>query len=850
MKFFRVVAHDDDPPVEVVASGLQGRFDSFRSLLESNNRVLGAISDLEEKVHGEFRFDLSYIHASLGEICAGVAEIIEALVRLGGDKYEVLRDRFTRINTKLESILIGAQPLEEDEFTMPFDDVSLDLASSVGVKAAQLGEMRTRLKLPVPDGFVITAWAYTHFVDANNLQSRISQRIETVDARRLEDLVAVSDDIQQFVCSSPVPENLADAIRGSFFMLAQRTRATRFALRSSAIGEDSSFSFAGQYATFLNLRGNELVDKYREVLASKFTPKAIYYLMSHSLREADLAMSVACQCMVDARASGVAYSRDPVDPGSETVVVHAVYGLGQALVDGSVDPQVFKAARGDGRIIESYLPVQQHRLVMGSESGTACEPIPDEDQRLPAISDDVVRCLTEAAILLENNAGMPQDIEWAVDQAGDLVFLQSRSLTVLQPSKEENELDISGLSILAVGGTTVCPGAGAGPIHHVRRFSELAKVPEGCVLVAPRPVPGLVAVIDRVVALVTEVGGVASHMATLAREYRVPTVMGLEASADLPQGIEVTVDATKTTVYAGRHPELVDARRPRYEAFHDADIYGLLREVLTHVSPLNLLHPSDENFLASNCVTFHDITRFAHQMAMEEMFTRAAESKGGHGGGLQLKSRIPLQVSLVYLDRDRKEIRGRWVRDDNIGSDPMTSFWKGVASEGWPKPPPVNLRGFMSVISTHFGGGPPSGFSESSFAILSREYMNLSLRLGYHFTTIESMCTDDQSQNYIRIEYKHGGASIDRRVRRIRLITDILSAAGFDNLSRGDFLDSRIAYLDRTRVLDLLGILGRLSIMTKQLDMALSSDAITDWYTRDFMTKLGIEPLESGHRHD
>jgi pyruvate,water dikinase len=449
--------------------------------------------------------------------------------------------------------------------------------------------------------------------------------------------------------------------------------------------------------------------------------------------------------------------------------------------------------------------------------------------------------LTEFAVLLEENAGLPQDIEWAVDRDGQLLLLQSRPLTVLEPSVDTVDVDVSGFEVLAEGGTTVCPGAGAGPVHHVRKVSELAAVPEGCVLVAPRPVPGLVAVIDRVVALVTEIGGVASHLATLAREYRVPAVMGLQESAALPQGAEVTLDATQAIVYAGRHPELVDARRPSYEVFHETDIYGLLRKVLDLVSPLNLLHPEDDNFQAANCRTLHDITRFAHQMAMEEMFTRAAETKSGPGSGLQLRSSIPLQVNLVYLGGEPRTVRGRWVREEDIGSEPMAAFWEGVTTEGWPKPPPVNLRGFMSVLSSRFGGGPPTGFSENSFAILSPEYMNLSLRLGYHFTTIEAMCTDDQSKNYIRIQYKHGGASIDRRVRRIRLITNILSSAGFDNLSRGDFLDSRIAYLDRPRSLALIKLLGRISIMTKQLDMALSSDAITEWYTRDFMKKLGLE---------
>lgn len=123
--------------------------------------------------------------------------------------------------------------------------------------------------------------------------------------------------------------------------------------------------------------------------------------------------------------------------------------------------------------------------------------------------------------------------------------------------------------------------------------------------------------------------------------------------------------------------------------------------------------------------------------------------------------------------------------------------------------------------------------------------MMLSLRMGYHFTTVESMCTSDLSKNYIRMQYKAGGASIDRRMRRIKLIMDILSKIGFGNSSKGDFLDTVIAYETHDNILAKLYILGRLNMMVKQLDMALSSDAITKWYYQELMKKLGLN-LDNG----
>ncbi len=184
----------------------------------------------------------------------------------------------------------------------------------------------------------------------------------------------------------------------------------------------------------------------------------------------------------------------------------------------------------------------------------------------------------------------------------------------------------------------------------------------------------------------------------------------------------------------------------------------------------------------------------------------------------------------------------RKVAVDDLRSAPLKAFWKGVEEEGWPAHArPVNLSGFVSVVTTQMGTGSRQDFAEASFALLSAQYMLLSLHLGYHFTTFESMLTPEPSKNYIRMQFKGGGASADRRTRRIRLMMDLLSRMGFEHASRGDFLDTSFSYADEAAIADRLRLLGRLTMLTKQLDMALSNDNITDWYTEDFARKLGLE---------
>jgi len=830
---------------EEALAALREKFSRFRALLDRNNEVLKLVADMEEKAGGDYLFDINYIRSALAKLEEGVGEIVEHLIALGGDRYAVLRDRFRAIEAEIHTLLDGGRPVREDSFTIPFELLGSERAWSVGSKSAQLGEMLSKLRVPVPPGFAVSAWAYKHFLDANDLQRRISERISRLDITRYEDLADASEQIRAMVSSSPVPDDLAQAVRESHARLRQGGAGERVALRSSAIGEDTLLSFAGQYATFLNVRAEEIVERYRDVLAGKFTPKAIYYLLSHALSESDLAMGVACMAMVDARASGVVYTRDPVRPEDECLVISSIYGLGPYLVDGTLTPDVFKVSRRTLEIEEARLARKPRRLAPRPDGGTFEEPVPEHEQNLPAVQEEHLATLARYALRIEEHYGTAQDIEWALDQQGRIWILQARPLRLLERQEEIEMPDMSCCEVLISGGATVCPGAGEGPVFHAVSARDLSGVPAGAVLVAPSPFPGLVTAMDKISALVTEAGSTASHMATLAREYRVPTIVGASGACSLPRGAVVTVDADERRVYAGSHPELVRSRRKGDVSLGDMAVIRLLGQVLGRVSPLNLVNPADRWFLPERCATLHDITRFAHQKAMEEMFFGGTNLAHKERLSARLKSEIPLDVLVIHLDRDLGAggRRQRVLSEAEIDSIPLKALWEGIRQEGWPsRQRPANFKGFMTVMTRDMSSGSRGEFAENSFAIVSKEYMILSLRMGYHFTTIEAMCTEEASKNYIRMQFKGGGASLDRRMRRIKLVTDILSLAGFEHLGKGDFLDTRVSYLDAARIAERLRLLGRLTMMTKQLDMALSSDAVAQWYTEDFMRRLGLGP--------
>ena len=843
MKWLKTLFTTDPDKEDEVILAIQEKFKCFHALLEANYQALKHISDLEEKSQGDYLFDMNYIADSLNQIRNGVGKIIHNMIELGGEPYLPLKEKFHHIDLQIEKFLPGKRLIEEDEYTIPLSQLNRERSFSVGSKNAQMGEMKSKIGLPVPEGFAVTAWAYKRFIDANNLQEQISEKLKSVNIKEYNDLVKVSDDIRRLVDSSPVPDDLAQAIRHSYDQLLKLVPHGKVALRSSAIGEDTQFSFAGQYASFLNVQGDEVVPQYRQVIASKFTPKAIYYFLSHELSESELAMSVGCVSMVDAAASGVVYSRDPVNPQNECILVNAIFGLGKYLVDGTLSPDVFMVSRDNGEIVESHISNKPIRLVMNEEGGTIRENVPPDKMNKPAVPEKILKRLAEYAVKLEEHYSTPQDIEWAVDRNGKLFFLQTRPLRVIEAKTSDVKLDVSNYKILIdKGATVVCPGAGGGPVFQAKSPADLPQVPQGAVLVANNPFPGIITVMDKISALVTAVGGVASHMATIAREYRIPTIAGVKGAEKLVDGTEVTVDATEGAVYQGIINELIEARKPEFELFQDTDMFTLLENILQHISPLNLKHPAEPNFIIENCQTFHDITRFCHQRSMEEMFAGAKSLAGKEKMTCKLKSSIPLQVNIIYLDQPPSALKGkRIISEDQIASQPMQAFWGGILQQGWPKVlPSTNLKGFMTVMATNMTTGARMEFSENSYAILSKEYMIVSLRMGYHFTTVEAMCSDEPSKNYIRMQFKAGGASVDRRVRRIKLIMDILSAMGYEHHTTGDFLDTMLTYEDKERIKHKLHQLGRIAMLTKQLDMALANDSITQWYTKDFLKKLGL----------
>ncbi|MBI5582231.1 MAG: hypothetical protein HY892_00255 [Deltaproteobacteria bacterium] len=823
---------------------LRRKYETFQQLLADNQAVLEIVTDLEEKYNGDYLFDMQYLRVSVKALADRVFSLINGLNSLADDRYGSLYPVYDRINGELLELLAKKRKIPPDPPVLPLQDITLEKEESVGGKAANLGELYSRLHLPVPEGFAVTARGYQEFIETNRLQEEISRRLAALDLNKLEDLVLVSREIQALILSKDLPAPLAEAIARGYGDLTRKLGGpVTVSVRSSALGEDSRISFAGQYGTALNVPGEEIGEKYKAIIASKFTPRALFYFIGKGFREEDIAMGVACLAMVRARAGGVLYTVDPLAPHHNELIIHAHWGLGKAVVDGTVTPDVFVVTKEKiPRIKSQQIAHKETLLDFNPQGGVESRSVPPEEQDLPSLSPENILTLTALALEVEGHYQRPQDLEWAIDHQDRVVLLQTRPLKVFAPKICPEDPTASGPvgnPVLLGTGIMGAHGVGSGPVFRVDRDEDLPDFPAGGILVAHAPSPRFVTVMNRARGIVTDLGSAASHMAAVAREFRVATILNAQRATEvLTPGQVVTVDANNRIVYEGVVNSLLLQEEFQHNPFEYTSLFILFEKILARIVPLNLIDPYDPEFSAKNCQTFHDLTRFVHQTATQEMFNLSASSAKTEKQAQVLESNFPVEIFLVDLGGGiREEARGRRIKPEQIHSWPMQALWKGIETMKWPGPKPMDVKGFASVVAqtaTTGGGDSEQVYSEKSFALLSRNYLNFSIRLGYHLSTIEVYGAEGVENNYIKFNFKGGGATVERRDRRARLISTILERLGFQVEKKLDLLEASLTHQTRETFEKTLFALGKLTVYTKQLDMVMYNEAIVDWSIEEF----------------
>ncbi|NHN42412.1 phosphoenolpyruvate synthase [Halorubellus sp. JP-L1] len=488
------------------------------------------------------------------------------------------------------------------------DDIRASDLERVGGKGASLGEL-TAAGLPVPPGFVVSADTYRTFIEEAGIADELFEAVD-VDVDDTEALAEAQERASELILNSPFPDELREEILGAYADLGDGEEFV--AVRSSATAEDlPDASFAGQQETFLNIRADDLLERVRECWASLFTQRAIYYRKQQGFAHSDVNIAVVVQQMVDAEKSGVMFTSHP-STGEPKMIVESAWGLGEAVVSGSVSPDNYVLDRQTGTVEEVTVADKKVMMEKDDETGETVErEVPESDRERRVLTDEELGALQELGETVETHYDTPQDVEWAIVD-DEVYMLQSRPITTIADDVEDagdtrvdagvdvgaedaNETAaVDGASTTTDGGSGdvlvsglgSSPGIASGAARIVKKLDQLDKVEEGDIIVTEMTTPDMVPAMKRAAGIVTDEGGMTSHAAIVSRELGVPAVVGAgDGTTALADGQTITIDGDKGTIREGAVETPDEEREPVEEVRPQAPVKPMTAtEVKVNVS--------------------------------------------------------------------------------------------------------------------------------------------------------------------------------------------------------------------------------------------------------------------------
>ncbi|MFC1726960.1 phosphoenolpyruvate synthase [Patescibacteria group bacterium] len=435
-----------------------------------------------------------------------------------------------------------------------FKEIDKDDGGQVGGKGANLGEMFS-FKIPVPDGFVVTSHAYYQFIKSNNLKGVIKDHLKHLDKDRPETFAHASEKIKKIIRKSPIPKDISQDIIKNYLQLGSHFKQVLVAVRSSATAEDlPGASFAGQQETYLNVKGEaNVVQTVRDCWASLFEARAIFYREEKGFKHMKVGMAVPIQKMVSSDVSGVMFTIDPITNDKKSLIIEAIYGLGEYIVQGKVTPDRYLVRKSDLKILDIYVAKQLIQLVK-AETLNKETKVSHKFQVKRKLTNHQIKELATLGKKIHRHYFFPQDIEWALAD-GKLWILQTRPVTTIKETKKAKETGLEkqlrGKPTLLTG-AAASPGIVSGPVKIIKSAKEIYKINKGDILVTSMTTPDFVPAMKKAMAIITDKGGQTSHAAIVSRELGIPCVVGTEsATKALDKGQIVTVNGSSGEILKG-----------------------------------------------------------------------------------------------------------------------------------------------------------------------------------------------------------------------------------------------------------------------------------------------------------
>ncbi len=787
---------------------LREQYEALKQLLQHDIACHEQMAEIQEVLHGTHPEDITALRKRFARFSFEVTGMIAALEKMDPGSYASLKSYHRKFDFYTQFLLAPPKLKYSQPFTCLLAECAHAADRKIGGKALNLSIIARQFGFNIPRGFVVTTDGYHYFIEYNDLRPAIDRLLERLDIHSEDALRVISGQLMALVRQAVIPPLMEEEILATFDRCFAESPGVFVAVRSSAIGEDGAYSFAGQYLSLLDQGKQDVCNAWLQVIASKYSPEALYYRISYGLGDEETAMSVLVQEMVAARSSGVIYSRKPDGNDNHAVYIQAVQGGGAPLVAGEAIAETYTLTR-------ALPPVPISAPVGGGMLHEA-----------QAIN------LAAQAMVIEQHFNRSQDIEWAVDAEGNICILQARPLSLLTSAgnlaQQKRPSDIAG-PVLYQGGVSASPGRASGQVVLSAKDLRDATLADKGVLVTRDTPPELARILHRLAAVVAERGSRACHFATVAREFGIPFIAeARDAHTVLERGMRVTVDSSQCVVYQG-------AVASEHRTTHPRPLIRSMREAAKFITPLELVDPSAKNFTPEGCRSMHDIIRFCHEKGMHAMFSHARPGTGY--GALRLEGNIPLDVFLFDVGDGfaPSAQRLKTIPLNEVVSLPFQALWRGLShpSVQW-KQKPFDWAAYDRIEMA--GGVPPKreSFAFASYAVVGYDYLHFNIRFGYHFTIVDILCGENTSENYCMLRFAGGGGNFDQRLLRIGFITGVLERLGFAVEQKADLLEAKISRIEATTMMEKLDMLGRLLGATKLMDMVLDDANTAAAYVDEF----------------
>jgi len=822
-----------------VSGRVRQKYQGLQSLLGENSRLLEFLADLE----ADLRFlpvGSKSLEYQIRNLLEGTLLLIEDLNRLADGRYPALYKAYLEIEKEVLQALKSFKRESPPRWVIPISEIGLGQVTEVGGKAAHLGELKKAFPEIISDGFVVTASAYQTWMSEPSLSAEIRTLLDTLevssDGERFRSKAAR---VQEIIEKTPLAPPIQEAIQS----LAQASWPSfqRWAVRSSAVGEDSSFTFAGQFESFLNIPASQLVQAYQRVLASRFSERAISYRLLSGFTEVETPMAVLFMPIIEARSAGVLYTQDPARPGDEQMLVSSTWGLAVDLVGGQAPADIFRVDRKEpSRILESRVALKKDRLTLGGPSQLDRQENPPQDQIAPSLTPDEIALLATCALAIESQFGGPQDIEWVIDRNGKHWILQTRPLRMVRDSLEVRQPVDPGRPILS-GGLTIFPGRVVAPVQVVSTPKLPTPISEGVILVVLQATPEIAAVLSHLAGFIAEQGHPTGHAATLLREFAVPSLFEVPgATKKLSSGTLIGLDATHAQVHLGiPWPDIQERTRARLAKPRNRHPSSPLNDLILR---LRMTDPMARNFKPESCKSIHDLIRFGHEKGVATLFEVGDQESRRKGVPTRkLTSFIPLHVFILDLGNalPPEALNKKEVRPQEVRSVPFQALWRGIAHPqvSWAGRTEINVKGFASVVASSLTQdmGAMRRVGDPNYLLVAPNYMNLNIRLAYHYAMIDALVGPVTENNYVNFRFRGGGTNTHRRDLRARFLTEVLLQSRFHVDRRGDLVTAWLRRYPQEPSQAGLELLGKLMACARQLDMLMENESIMLHWVERFL---------------